>query len=193
MNTLQGNIEAEALTGDHELLTPNGWIPISKVNKNTTIAQYNDEDGSIEFVKPIKVSHHHQESTYLFESKQGHIRQAVSPNHRMFLKRRCYRPGAEYKSEVVLASELPQSKLNGFTRFINAGNKRGGYKTELTPQERILIAIFANGNFNKTLNRNGELVCSGKKLATFQRISHFLRNIEFLGFFICAEKQGGIL
>lgn len=163
MNTLQGNIEAEALTGDHELLTPNGWIPISKVNKNTTIAQYNDEDGSIEFVKPIKVSHHHQESTYLFESKQGHIRQAVSPNHRMFLKRRCYRPGAEYKSEVVLASELPQSKLNGFTRFINAGNKRGGYKTELTPQERILIAIFANGNFNKTLNRNGELVCSGKK------------------------------
>lgn len=162
LNTLQENIEAEALTGDHELLTPNGWIPISEVNKNTTIAQYNEEDSSIEFVNPIKVSHHHQESTYLFESKQGHIRQAVSPNHRMFLKYCGYSPGDGYKSKVVLASELP-SKLNWRTRFINAGNKKGGYKTELTPQERILIAISADGNFDKTLNKNGELVCSGKR------------------------------
>lgn len=163
MNTLQGNIEAEALTGDHELLTPNGWIPISEVNEETTIAQYNDEDGYIEFVKPIKVSHHHQEKTYLFESNQGHIRQAVSPNHRMFFKRRSYVPGSEYKSEVVFANDLPQSKLNGYIRFINAGEKKGGYKTKLTSQERILIAISADGYFHKTLNRHGELVCSGAR------------------------------
>ena len=163
LNTLQENIEVEALTGDHELLTPNGWISISEVNKNTTIDQYNDEDGSIEFVKPIKVSHHHQENTYLFESGKGHIRQAVSPNHRMFLKRRGYDSDAEYKSEVVLANDLPQARLNRYTRFINAGNKKGGHKTELTPQERILIAISADGSFHKDLNKNGELVRNGER------------------------------
>lgn len=156
-------VRDEALSGDHELLTPNGWIPISEVDENTTIAQYNDEDGSIEFVKPIKVSHHHQGNTYLFESEQGHVRQAVSPNHRMFLKRRGYGSGTEYKSEVVLASELPQSKLNGYARFINAGNKKGGNKKSLTPQERILIAISADGSFDKTLNKSGEIKRSGQK------------------------------
>ena len=156
-------VRDEALSGDHELLTPNGWVPIAEVDENTTIAQYNEEDGSIEFVKPVKVSHHHQENTYLFESEQGHVRQAVSPNHRMFLKRRGYGSGTEYKSEIVLAGDLPQSKLNGYARFINAGSKKGGCKTSLTPQERILIAISADGSFDKTLNKSGEIKRSGQK------------------------------
>lgn len=193
-NVLQSNIEAEALTGDHELLTPNGWIPISEVDENTTIAQYNDEDGSIEFVKPIKVSHHFQKNTYLFESKQGHVRQAVSPNHRMFLKRRGRDSGTEYKSEIVLASELPQSKLNGYTRFINSGNKKGGCKTVLTPQERILIAISADGKFNKSLNKNGELVYNGKRTGHVSAHFSFVkeRKISRL-LYLCGEARWDVV
>lgn len=198
-------VRDEALLGDHELLTPNGWVPIAEVDESTTIAQYNDEDGSIEFVKPVKVSHHHQENTYLFESEQGHVRQSVSPNHRMYLKRRGYGSGTEYKSEVVLANDLPQTKLNGYTRFINAGTKKGGNKTELTPQEKILIAISADGSFDKTLNKSGEIKRSGKKtgyvpamfsLSKERKISRIIRLCEESGWEIieCSptEKHGNV-
>lgn len=77
----------EALTDDHELLTPFGWVNISKVDENTTVAQYNKDDGSIEFVKPVKVSHHHEDRTWLFESSDGKVRQSVSPHHRMYVER----------------------------------------------------------------------------------------------------------
>lgn len=77
----------EALTGDHELLTPFGWVNISEVDENTTVAQYNKDDGTIEFVKPVKVSHHHEDRTWLFESSDSKVRQSVSPHHRMYVER----------------------------------------------------------------------------------------------------------
>jgi ribonucleoside-diphosphate reductase, beta subunit len=77
----------EALTDDHELLTPFGWVNISEVDENTTVAQYNKDDGTIEFVKPIKVSHHHEDRTWLFESSDSKVRQSVSPHHRMYVER----------------------------------------------------------------------------------------------------------
>lgn len=77
----------EALTDDHELLTPFGWVNISEVDENTTVAQYNNDDGTIEFVKPVKVSHHHEDRTWLFESSDSKVRQSVSPHHRMYVER----------------------------------------------------------------------------------------------------------
>jgi len=77
----------EALTDDHELLTPFGWVNISEVDENTTVAQYNKDDGTIEFVKPVKVSHHHEDRTWLFESSDSKVRQSVSPHHRMYVER----------------------------------------------------------------------------------------------------------
>lgn len=95
----------EALTGDHELLTPFGWVNISEVDENTTVAQYNKEDGSIEFVKPVKVSHHHEDRTWLFESSDGKVRQSVSPHHRMYVER-------DGNPVVIEADNLTNSALS---------------------------------------------------------------------------------
>jgi ribonucleoside-diphosphate reductase, beta subunit len=95
----------EALTDDHELLTPFGWVNISEVDENTTIAQYNKDDGSIEFVKPVKVSHHHEDRTWLFESSDGKVRQSVSPHHRMYVEK-------DKKPLVIEADNLTNSVLS---------------------------------------------------------------------------------
>lgn len=153
----------EALTDDHELLTPSGWVNISEVDENTTVAQYNKDDGTIEFVKPVKVSHHHEDRTWLFESEQGHVRQHVSPHHRMFLQRRGYEKDSTYMPEVIEAEDLKQSRLNGYTRFVNAGLKKTGKRNALTTEERLLIAISADGSYDTTtINHNGELRRTGE-------------------------------
>ena len=132
-------VRDEALSGDHELLTPNGWIPIAEVDENTTIAQYNDEDGSIEFVKPVKVSHHHQENTYLFEDSNGTTRQSVSPNHRMFVKKL---DGNGNKSTMVeVAKDISNDDLNSTVEFVHAGVKTGS-KQSLDATERFLSRLF---------------------------------------------------
>lgn len=153
----------EALTDDHELLTPFGWVNISEVDENTTVAQYNKDDGTIEFVKPVKVSHHHEDRTWLFESEQGHVRQHVSPHHRMFLQRRGYEKDSIYMPEVIEAEDLKQSRLNGYSRFVNAGLKKTGNRNTLTTEERLMIAISADGSYDTTtINHNGELRRTGE-------------------------------
>ena len=125
----------EALTGDHELLTPFGWVNISEVDENTTIAQYNKDDGTIEFVKPVKVSHHHEDRTWLFESSDGKVRQSVSPHHRMYVER----DGAPV---VIEADDLTDGTLSDVSfRFsgtkVDSGN--GFVFTDYSADETELV------------------------------------------------------
>ena len=110
----------EALTDDHELLTPFGWVNISEVDENTTVAQYNKDDGTIEFVKPVKVSHHHEDRTWLFESSDSKVRQSVSPHHRMYVER-------DGNPVVIEADNLTNSVLSDVSfrlsgTKVNSGN-----------------------------------------------------------------------
>lgn len=148
-------IKDECLVADHELLTPNGWKKVSEVTLEDRVAQYQDEDSGIVFVNPVNISSHEAPYVWDFESEQGHVRQVVSGNHRMYLERRPYGKGTEHSSEIVRADDLPQSRLNGYARFVNAGYKQGGRDT-ITAEERLLIAISADGSFNtSTVNTRG--------------------------------------
>lgn len=148
-------IKDECLVTEHELLTPNGWKKVEDITLEDHVAQYHDEDSTIDFVNPVKISSHEAPYTWEFESEQGHVRQVVSGNHRMYLERRPYGKGTEHSSEIVRANELQQTKLNGYARFVNAGYKRGGRDT-LSVEERLLIAISADGSFNtSTVNTRG--------------------------------------
>ena len=150
-------VRDEALSGDHELLTPNGWVPIAEVDKNTTIAQYNEHDGSIEFVKPIKVSHHHQENTYLFESSNGTTRQSVSPNHRMFVKK--IEESGERSTIVDCAKNATNDILDSTIEFVHAGVKTGT-KKELDPTERFLSRVFLSYSWHSHKNDGLFVRCS---------------------------------
>ena len=147
----------EAMSASHELLTPNGWKPIADVTKDDLVAQWH-KDGSIDFAHPEVISSHWEDELYLFETEQGHIRQHVSPNHRMLLQRRPVKkvsPETEWFDEVVPARDTEGPHLNQFRRILNAGHA-SGEREHLTPEERLLIAIQADGCFDTTtVNKSG--------------------------------------
>lgn len=182
----------ECETAAHDLLTPDGWVPIAEITTEHKVAQWH-EDGTISFVHPTKTSYYDAPYTYLFESEQGHVRQHVSPNHRMLLQRRPYgkvTPETTFTNEVTLAEDLPQSRLNPYARFVNAGplQNRG---PKLTPEQRLLIAIQADGNFDKTnLNKKGKPRRNGSKTGTIPCNFHFSKDRKIDRLVQLADEAG---
>lgn len=144
----------EALAGDHELLTPFGWVNISEVDDNTTIAQYNKDDGTIEFVKPVKVSHHHEDRTWLFESSDGKVRQSVSPHHRMYIER-------DKKPLVIEADNLTNTVLSDVSFRLSGtkvDNGNGFVFTDYSADEVELVeGLFRDLNSLSLSGLNGAL------------------------------------
>lgn len=144
----------EALTDDHELLTPFGWVNISEVDENTTIAQYNKDDGTIEFVKPVKVSHHHEDRTWLFESSDGKVRQSVSPHHRMYIER-------DKKPLVIEADNLTNTVLSDVSFRLSGtkvDNGNGFVFTDYSADEVELVeGLFRDLNSLSLSGLNGAL------------------------------------
>lgn len=184
-------IRDECGSADTELLTPQGWVGIADVNVGDTVAQYTP-DGDLEFVQVSHVSQSEVPGIYRFESEQGHVRQEVSPNHRMFLERREYGKVSEttYEPEIVTAHSIPQSRLNGYARFVLAGDKVGGHR-ELTIEDRLLIAIQADGSFDKsTLNRAGEPRRDGSISGTIPVAFSFTKERKIARLTKLAEEAG---
>lgn len=154
----------ECMTASHDLLTPSGWKPIADITTDDLVAQY-DADGGITFAHPTATSSHEADETYLIESGRGHIRQHVSPGHRVLVERRS---GAgdnlTWTPEVIEARELAKTSLAPL-RFITAApsGRAGGALSSL---DRFFIAVQADGSFSKELNSKGEFKRSGIKTGT---------------------------
>ena len=152
-------IRDECLTEDHCLLTPNGWVSISQVTKDTLIAQYNVDTNSISFAYPINISSHFEQNPVEFRTQQGHINFACSPNHRVLTFNK------NGKSKVTFAKDFKANMTRRIKNVAVIQNENVKYR-ELSVEERLLIAINADGNYDKTKNSNGEYRRSGEKTGT---------------------------
>ena len=124
------------------------------------------------------------ERTWEFATEQGNVRQSVSPNHRMFLERRGYGTGAEYSTEVIKADDLKQSRLNGYARFVNSGYGLGP-RTALTPEERLLLAVQADGSYSGSAPRQ-----TGERTGTIAATFNFSKERKAERLCLLAEQAG---
>lgn len=115
-------IKDECLVADHELLTPDGWKPIAEITEEDRVAQYLEDGTKIEFVNPVKISSHEAPYIWEFVSAEGHIRQFVSGNHRM------YTVDSEDRGKITRADSYVPSKGDYFV----------GYGDERYPAERVV-------------------------------------------------------
>ena len=138
-----------------EILTPTGWELIENIHQRQKVAQYN-EDSTIEFVYPIKISNHVNDTAYELKTFQGHIHQIVSPNHRFVIENKG-------KLRIIQAKDVEKRHFNFGNNIINAGKKKDGTIDKLSMKDRLLIAIQADGNFDRTKNLDGDYRRSGKK------------------------------
>lgn len=154
-------VRDESLSDDHDLLTSEGWKPVAEITTADKVAQYDTETQKISFDYPLSIDSHESEFTWEFTSGQNHVSLRVSPGHRMLGYRRWYGVGTEYEPEVLFADDIQPTRINAYYRMLNAApvDKAG---RGLTVEERLLIAISADGSFDTTTrNARGELRRSG--------------------------------
>ena len=72
------------LTSDHDVLTKQGWIPISEVKTSNTVASLNAENQLV-YINPTKLWHYYNYSGKLYHIKNQQIDLSVTLNHRMWI------------------------------------------------------------------------------------------------------------
>lgn len=90
----------ECLTPDHEVLTTEGFVNITNVTKDHTVAQYSDE--GVVWANPLSlISKEYTGSIYSWNSKSFSV--SCTENHRMLYKT------STYKTEEAVAKEMNEN------------------------------------------------------------------------------------
>lgn len=104
----------ECLHVASEVLTSDGWTPITQVDHDTLVAQMNPLENDVTFVKPIAISRKYVDDTYILYSDNGLAFQHVSPNHRIAFQTRVD-DGWEWAT--VTAEDLDDSYMHRDNRL----------------------------------------------------------------------------
>lgn len=131
-------------TGEHSVLTPNGWVELKDLEDGVPVAQWDYDTNEIEFVVPSKVIRKkytgdmvhitHSETHRAFD-------QIVTADHRLPL----VNSDGSVKDKVRETTAI-NLRTGGGHHLPIKGNKVGG-RDKLTDLERFKIAFQADGSF----------------------------------------------
>lgn len=120
-----------------EVATPTGWKYISELTENDKVAQYDTNIRSISYVIPNKLIKSKTNVLHWYNNK--HMEQVVTPDHRMIYLNANLEP-KESLSESFSPNHHNYTFVSGYAN---------GKNTHLTPFERLLIMIQADGFVSK--------------------------------------------
>nr|DAN50232.1 MAG TPA: hypothetical protein [Caudoviricetes sp.] len=128
--------ESECFDKYTEILTNNGFKCFEDLTEEDKVAQYNMEDKSISFVKPLRhiKRHYKGEMHYYYTS---YVDLMVTPNHEVVAKR-----DGSKKFRKVKSCDLEYKENNVLPV---SGYKDGD--AEFTTLDRLLVAIYSVGEF----------------------------------------------
>lgn len=129
----------ECFRGDTEILTEKGYIRFDQLTEDIKVAQWND-DGTIEFVNPIRLI----KNPYNGNLKKVHLGRNrfvyMTPNHNQVYSTKA---NSEWKVK-------PVKDLKGdYYNYIPVSGKGTGNNKLLSPVERLLIAVQADGTLQR--------------------------------------------
>lgn len=128
--------DMECFDKESELLTVKGWKKCPDITEDDLIAQYDIDTKKITFVKPKKVV------KYFYKGKMHHYKNTttdicVTPNHKLILEHPI--------SRVIKKNESKNGKWGRNYLYPTTG-KAGGDHNSVSPIERVLIALAADGS-----------------------------------------------
>lgn len=136
----------EALAEGTEILTSKGWKAVEMITFNDLLAQYDDENKSIGFSKPIAISNHYSEEVYEIKSNNGNARQVVSGGHRVHYEEMDKKTGL-WEGRVVHARDFKNVNFNSAYRRVRSAATSSVKGVPLSSIDRLKIAIQADGSF----------------------------------------------
>ena len=157
-------------TGDTEVLTAEGWVPVKDVTRDTTCYTLNAE-GKIELHQPTGL-HYYPEADELYELETQQVNLRVTPNHSLYVKTRdagvfelleakdVIGKRVRHKKDGVWHNETPET-----FRVPPIETKQVGRKPTALPEIpalawcRFLGTYLANGSYTQHVRkaRNGSV------------------------------------
>lgn len=178
----------ECFTEDHELLTPEGWVPIKSITKEHKIAQYNQKSEEISFVNPTAlIKKEYDGNMYHINSDNGYVNQFITENHRIPLIDKT-------NSSVTVRETLAKD----FRSTNSYALPTGGYVRHgrsMSALEKIFVAVQADGSLatdKYTGERKGTIHYSFrlKKKRKIQRLISLAKEAN-LDYTIYSVKEEG--
>ena len=126
-----------------EILTAIGWRRFDNLPEGIRVAQW--DAGRIDFVIPTKYIKRPFDGDLVRLHSDALADLSMTPNHELLLH---YAASGRYKKEPVSAA-----KFNSQKRIPVAGRGRADSVSQLTPSERLMIALQADGNIHHESNR----------------------------------------
>lgn len=166
------NIEfMECYSGEHELLTFEGWKNIKDIRVGDYVLAYNKELDKTLFEKVMNTSSHTPSHILRLGGRHSYVR--VSPGHRVLYERSNVRTGKDrwshgFTTEVVEAKDfhnVPKTYDRRIPVVRDFYSEEG--KVGLTPFERLLIAFQADGSIGaRELRRIEKYMTKDESLIT---------------------------
>lgn len=154
----------ECVTGEHEVLTPLGWVPIT--NQPNQIACWSPTDQTINFMEVIKWHTHTADTTLSIEGRNFNIR--CTPQHKMpyWSSRKPQRIQHEPAEKLVqrYSRRLP---LTGFYKQGSAS---------ISPEYAKFCAAFQADGY---INKNKQIEFSFGKQRKIERMHKILNQLDF--------------
>lgn len=145
--------------GDHEVLTPTGWVRIDRLQEGELVAQW-CVDGKIDFVAPSRITKLDLPEEKLIELNGRGLRIRMTPWHRVPVK----------TSSAGKVREFTAETLPDRGRIPVGGTVTGGY-VDWTPQMALSVAVQADGSL-----RSANTVCfhlvRGRKIERLRKLVH---------------------
>ena len=151
------------LTGDHEVLTPDGWIRIDEWNGGR-IACWNPQGSILSFQKSDQVCFDYEGPMYDYEDTR--ISQISTPDHKMYYKPR-------YTADFVVGTVEEMAKHRP---YIPLTGRRVTSPTLGRDELRVLVMVQADGHYTQ----DGILRLRFARKRKIERCKHLLRKCEIM-------------
>ncbi len=138
-------------TPDTEILTEKGWVKFESLPKNLKVAQYNSDNQEVSFTTPVEyVDKEYQGDMVSFKSTKSGVDLTATADHDL-LYLHSYKDGL--KATKVKFSEFEPHYRK---KLIVSGFKADGEWESLTPKDRFLIALQADGSLDYRIKEYGK-------------------------------------
>lgn len=90
-------------SSDTEVLTYNGWVNISEIDKTSKVATLNRISKNIEFAEPIGIYSYDYNNSDMIKIRAKNVNLLVTPNHNLYVG---LKKGEDYSYDLIVAEEL---------------------------------------------------------------------------------------
>ena len=157
-----------------EVLTSKGWKLFKHLTFDNLVAQVHN-DRSVTYVNPTEIVEYDVIDKGMVKFENRNININVTDNHRMIYRTAKYddRKVATGGYSEVMAKDFVPSR----TKIMDFGGFKVGSVSELTPMQRFLIAVSADGHILENKTCENSVTFTLKKPRKIERLKEILKDL----------------